>query len=139
VGCDDRYIRFSDNYFGQGAHASLPIWAYFMSKVAADPACNLDPNANFERPSTMLNDFNIDFISKDSTGLENINAIENSEDIKAESDYSIPEADPVIASPSIKTPAAKTPPLKSSPTKEGKTKTNKEGTKPKALFPPKKN
>ena len=135
VGCDDRYIRFSDNYFGQGAHASLPIWAYFMSKVAADPACNLDPNANFERPSSMLNDFNVDFISKDSTGLENINAIENTEDIKAESDYTIPDAEKKI------TPIKPTIPIKSN-SKDNKSKdikANKEAAKPKALFPPKKN
>lgn len=135
VGCDDRYIRFSDNYFGQGAHASLPIWAYFMSKVAADPACNLDPNANFERPSSMLNDFNVDFISKDSTGLENINAIENTEDIKAESDYTIPDAEKKI------TPIKPTTPIKSNSkdTKSKDIKANKEAAKPKALFPPKKN
>jgi penicillin-binding protein 1A len=66
VGCDDRYIRFSDNYFGQGAHAALPIWANFMSKVAKDPACNLDANANFERPSNVTSDFNVDFVSADS-------------------------------------------------------------------------
>ena len=125
VGCDDRYIRFSDNYFGQGAHASLPIWAYFMSKVAADPACNLDANASFERPSTMLNDFNVDFISKDSTGLEGMDDIINTEDIKAESDYTIPNAE-------------KTAPLKNN-SKDTKTKANKEGAKPKAIFPPKKN
>ena len=140
VGCDDRYIRFSDNYFGQGAHASLPIWAYFMSKVAADPACNLDPNASFERPSTMLNDFNVDFVSKDSTGLENMNVIENTEDIKAESDYTIPDAE--IASP-VKNniPLKSTAPIKnnSKDTKSKDTKANKEGAKPKALFPAKKN
>lgn len=119
VGCDDRYIRFSDNYFGQGAHASLPIWAYFMSKVAADPACNLDPNANFERPSSLLNDFNIDFVSKDSTGLENIDANGVIEDIKAESDYTLPAAEKTIPKNST-VPAVKK-------------------TKPKALLPPKKN
>ena len=119
VGCDDRYIRFTDNYFGQGAHASLPIWAYFMSKVAADPACNLDPNANFERPSSLLNDFNVDFVSKDSTGLENIDANGVIEDIKAESDYTLPAAEKTIP--------------KNSPAPAVKK------TKPKALLPPKKN
>jgi penicillin-binding protein 1A len=140
VGCDDRYIRFSDNYFGQGAHASLPIWANFMSKVAADPACNLDANASFERPSSMLNDFNIDFISKDSTGLEGMDDIINTEDIKAESDYTLPDAE--IASPVKNTaPNKTTPPIKnnSKDTKSKDTKANKEGAKPKALFPPKKN
>ena len=119
VGCDDRYIRFTDNYFGQGAHASLPIWAYFMSKVAADPACNLDPNANFERPSSLLNDFNVDFVSKDSTGIENIDANGVIEDIKAESDYTLPAAEKTIP--------------KNSPVPAVKK------TKPKALLPPKKN
>jgi penicillin-binding protein 1A len=57
VGCDDRYIRISDNYYGQGAQASLPIWAYFMNKVENDPACNLDPNATFARPDELLSDF----------------------------------------------------------------------------------
>jgi penicillin-binding protein 1A len=146
VGCDDRYIRFSDNYFGQGAHASLPIWANFMSKVAADPACNLDANASFERPSSMLNDFNIDFISKDSTGLEGLDEIITTEDIKAESDYTLPDAQ--IASPvknnlPVKNSASNktTPPIKnnSKDTKSKDTKANKEGVKPKAIFPPKKN
>ena len=134
VGCDDRYIRFSDNYFGQGAHASLPIWAYFMSKVAADPACNLDPNASFERPSSMLNDFNVDFVSKDSTGLESVDDIINTEDIKAESDYTLPDVEKNIA------PTKTVPPIKSSPANDNKkSKANKEAEKPKALFPPKKN
>jgi penicillin-binding protein 1A len=134
VGCDDRYIRFSDNYFGQGAHASLPIWAYFMSKVAADPACNLDPNASFERPSSMLNDFNVDFVSKDSTGLESVDDIINTGDIKAESDYTLPDVEKNIA------PTKTVPPIKSSPANDNKkSKANKEAEKPKALFPPKKN
>ena len=137
VGCDDRYIRFSDNYFGQGAHASLPIWAYFMSKVAADPACNLDPNANFERPSNLINDFNVDFVSKDSTGLENIDANEITEDIKAESDYSIPEAEKTIDSKNNLKQKSNAP-LKNMP-KDPKSKINKEAVKPKALFPAKKN
>jgi len=142
VGCDDRYIRFSDNYFGQGAHASLPIWAYFMSKVAADPACNLDPNASFERPMSMANDFNIDFVSKDSTGLEGIDDIINTEEIKAESDYTLPDAE--IASP-LKNiaPNKTTPPIKNNSkdtkSKDTKPKANKEAAKPKAVFPKKKN
>ena len=148
VGCDDRYIRFSDNYFGQGAHASLPIWAYFMSKVAADPACNLDPNASFERPMSMASDFNIDFVSKDSTALEGIDDIINTEDIKAESDYTLPDAE--IASPvknnlPVKNiaPNKTTPPIKNNSkdtkSKDTKPKANKEAAKPKAVFPKKKN
>ncbi len=120
VGCDDRYIRFSDNYFGQGAHASLPIWAYFMNKVTADPACNLDPNANFEKPSNIIGDFNnINFVSTDSTLLDTeIPSLIKDDEIKGESDYVIPAAE--------------------KPIKKEPAPTNKEALKPKALFPVKK-
>ncbi len=136
VGCDDRYLRFTDNYFGQGAHASLPIWAYFMEKVTNDPACNLDQNANFERPSNLLTDFNVNFISKDTVAIDkSINAIEKTEDVGAESDYKLsneaaPPAKPMA--PNNKVPNGKAP-LKN------ETKANNEVQKPKALFPPKKN
>lgn len=128
VGCDDRYIRFSDNYFGQGAHASLPIWAYFMNKVANDPACNLDPNATFARPDELLNDFNINFVNDDTTNVVTDPALENSEEIKAESDYELPASTPVAPA---NTPA---------PTNNKKVvvPSNKEAQKPKAVLPPKK-
>ncbi len=116
VGCDDRYIRFTDNYFGQGAHASLPIWAYFMSKVAADPACNLDPNANFDRPSNLSGDFNVNFVSKDS--LDTTLPLEM-EEVAPESDYTIPANTPKKEAP-------------------GNVKVNKELQKPKAIMPLKK-
>jgi penicillin-binding protein 1A len=127
VGCDDRYIRFSDNYFGQGAHASLPIWAYFMNKVANDPACNLDPNATFARPDELLNDFDINFVTKDTLAIETADVMESSEDIKAESDYELPATTPA--------PAANTPTPNN---KKVVVPANKEGQKPKALLPPKK-
>ena len=129
VGCDDRYIRFSDNYFGQGAHAALPIWANFMSKVAHDPACNLDANANFERPSNVTSDFNVDFVSADNIPFDNslIN-IEDNLDVKAESDYEIPAVKPAIPAASNKSENKKVSSSKEAPAK-----------KPKALFPPKKN
>jgi len=129
VGCDDRYIRFSDNYFGQGAHAALPIWANFMSKVAHDPACNLDANANFEKPSNVTSDFNVDFVSADNTPFDNnlIN-IEDNLDVKAESDYEIPAVKPAIPVNSNKSENKKASNSKEAPAK-----------KPKALFPPKKN
>jgi penicillin-binding protein 1A len=128
VGCDDRYIRFSDNYFGQGAHASLPIWAYFMNKVANDPACNLDPNATFARPDELLNDFDINFVTKDTLAIETAAAIESSEEIKAESDYELPVSTPA--------PAANTPTPNN---KKVVLPANKEGQKPKALLPKKTN
>jgi len=136
VGCDDRYIRFSDNYFGQGAHASLPIWAYFMNKVTNDPACNLDPNASFERPSNLVGDLNVNFVNQDSTNLINdIPDNQNIDDIKAESDYQIPANEKPAA------PAASKPiPNNTKGTNPPKTevKPNKEAQKPKAVFPGKK-
>jgi len=126
VGCDDRYIRFSDNYFGQGAHASLPIWAYFMEKVSNDPACNLDQNANFVRPSNLLNDFDVSFISKDTTAIDkSLPSIEKAEDVAAESDYALP------SSPKSQLPIKEVP-------KKQVVKENKEAIKPKAILPPKK-
>ena len=143
VGCDDRYIRFSDNYFGQGAHASLPIWAYFMNKVTSDPACNLDPNANFDRPSNMAGDFNVNFVNSDSTVIDTeIPTLLNDEEIKGESDYEIPATN----SQAVEKPAtinANTPvnakPLKpNTPIPSKKVEPNKEAQKPKAIFPVKK-
>jgi penicillin-binding protein 1A len=140
VGCDDRYIRFTDNYFGQGAHASLPIWAYFMNKVTSDPACNLDPNANFDRPSNMAGDFNINFVNSDSTELDTeVPTLINDEEIKGESDYEIPAAENTAvekpAAINTNTPAPK--PIKSNVPAKKET-INKEAQKPKALFPVKK-
>ena len=112
VGADDRYIRFSDNYFGQGAHGALPIWAYFMSKVANDPACNLDPNASFDKPSN-LPDFNVNFVGQDSVATD---LPVDVEDIKAETEKQ--------TSPGNK----KTVPA-----------TNKEAQMPKAIMPKKGN
>ena len=134
VGCDDRYIRFTDNYFGQGAHASLPIWAYFMEKVSNDPACNLDQNASFERPSSLSSDFNVNFVSKDTIAMDkSIPSIEKAEDVSAESDYTLPVNN--TKTNSVKTTNT---PVKDLPKKQ-EPKANKEAQKPKALFPPKKN
>jgi penicillin-binding protein 1A len=136
VGCDDRYIRFSDNYFGQGAHASLPIWAYFMNKVTNDPACNLDPNASFEKPSNLIGDFNVNFVNQDSTSLINdIPDNQNVDDIKAESDYQIPEAEKSTTNAHNKSLQNNT---KSNPIPKTEIKPNKDAQKPKAIFPGKK-
>lgn len=64
VGADDRFIRLnSANYYGQGAHAAMPIWAYFYAKAAADPNCGLDPSQAFVKPDVMSNDITIDYIN----------------------------------------------------------------------------
>jgi penicillin-binding protein 1A len=126
VGADDRYIRFTDNYFGQGAHGALPIWAYFMAKVANDPSCNLDPNASFVKP-TGMGDLNINFVGQDTTATD---IPLETEDIKAESDYILPDqvnsATPAAPQPVPTTPTTKKPTA------------NKEAQKPKAILPKKK-
>lgn len=128
VGADDRYIRFTDNYFGQGAHGALPIWAYFMAKVANDPACNLDPNASFDKPSGM-GDLNINFVGQDSSDTD---IPLETEDIKAESDYELPEE------VNNNAPSASAPqPVSNIPSTAKKPTANKEAQKPKAILPKK--
>lgn len=64
VGADDRFIRLnSASYYGQGAHAAMPIWAYFYAKAAADPNCGLDPSQTFVKPEVMTNDIILDYIN----------------------------------------------------------------------------
>ncbi len=128
VGADDRYIRFTDNYFGQGAHGALPIWAYFMAKVANDPACNLDPNASFDKPSGM-GDLNINFVGQDTSATD---IPLETDDIKAESDYELPDEGNNNA-PSA-TPQQ---PLSNIPNAAKKQTANKEAQKPKAILPKK--
>ena len=128
VGADDRYIRFTDNYFGQGAHGALPIWAYFMAKVANDPACNLDPNASFDKPSGM-GDLNINFVGQDSSDTD---IPLETEDIKAESDYELPDE------VNNNAPSATAPqPVSNIPNTAKKPTANKEAQKPKAILPKK--
>jgi hypothetical protein len=65
--------------------------------VTNDPACNLDQNANFQKPANLSADFNVQFISKDSALLDdNIPNLDNPEDIGAESDYQISSNTPVV-------------------------------------------
>jgi penicillin-binding protein 1A len=54
VGCDDRFIHFStESKNGEGGRAAMPIWAYFMTKAAADPNCGLDTKLTFVKPEAM--------------------------------------------------------------------------------------
>jgi penicillin-binding protein 1A len=136
VGADDRYIRFTDNYFGQGAHGSLPIWAYFMNKVANDPASNLDRNASFVRPDNLSTDFNVNFVGKDSS-IDLTLPDTDAEGIAAESDYSLLSNN----EPTVVTPIASNLPVNKStlpkkPTIEPKQATTP-ATKPKAVMPKK--
>jgi len=136
VGADDRYIRFTDNYFGQGAHGSLPIWAYFMNKVANDPASNLDRNASFVRPDNLSTDFNVNFVGKDSS-IDLTVPDTDAEGIAAESDYSLISNN----EPTIETPAVNNTPVNKSTLPKKSTSEPKQATtpanKPKAVMPKK--
>lgn len=138
VGADDRYIRFTDNYFGQGAHGSLPIWAYFMNKVANDPACNLDRNASFVKPDNLSTDFNVNFVGKDSSNDLTIPDLD-AEGIEAESDYSlISNNEPAVVTPVATTAPTNKPTVPKKPATEPK-QTTTPANKPKAVMPKKKN
>ena len=136
VGADDRYIRFTDNYFGQGAHGSLPIWAYFMNKVANDPASNLDRNASFVRPDNLSTDFNVNFVGKDSS-IDLTVPDEDVEGIEAESDYSLlSNNEPTVVTPVTSNPPVNKSTLPKKPTIEPKQATTP-ANKPKAVMPKK--
>jgi len=55
VGCESRAVRFRSTEFGQGAHAALPIFAYFIKDALADKELNLklDP---LDPPEILSND-----------------------------------------------------------------------------------
>ncbi len=64
VGADDRMIHFTtESKNGEGGRAAMPIWAYFMNKVAADPNCGMDTKLAFAKPDVMTNDITIDYIN----------------------------------------------------------------------------
>lgn len=42
VGCDSRKVRFRNTAYGQGAHAALPIFAYFIKKAKADSKLDIN-------------------------------------------------------------------------------------------------
>lgn len=50
VGGDDRDIHFDSTNLGQGAAVALPIWAYFMKKVYADPRLGYSSKSTFNIP-----------------------------------------------------------------------------------------
>ncbi len=64
VGADDRFIHFNtESKNGEGGRAAMPVWAYFMNKVAADPNCGLDTKLTFVKPDVMQNEITIDYIN----------------------------------------------------------------------------
>ncbi|WP_036876792.1 transglycosylase domain-containing protein [Xylanibacter oryzae] len=50
VGGEDRDIHFDNMQMGQGASMALPIWAYYMQRVFADPRLGYSPKAIFDLP-----------------------------------------------------------------------------------------
>ncbi len=50
VGGDDPDIHFNTMLYGQGAAGALPIWAYYMEKVLADPTLGYSAEAKFDMP-----------------------------------------------------------------------------------------
>jgi penicillin-binding protein 1A len=53
VGGEERDIHFDFTNEGQGASMALPIWAYFMKKVYADPKCGVSQTDAFMVPPGM--------------------------------------------------------------------------------------
>ncbi|WP_431243432.1 penicillin-binding protein 1A [Flavobacterium sp. P21] len=52
VGCEDRSARFKSLTYGQGATATLPVWAYFMKKCYGDESLQVS-KSEFERPANL--------------------------------------------------------------------------------------
>ncbi len=130
VGCENNYIHFSTTAMGQGANTGLPIWAYFMQKVHADPTLKISPNDKFIMPASMANESYEDFNSNVAPGAEAENTGNGSEqDYIDASGYGDDFATPGADKPEEKKPA---------PKKEEQ-KENKPATppQPKAVMPKK--
>jgi len=54
VGGEDRFMRFDDMKYGQGASSALPIWALFFKSLYANPTLGYDTTAVFEKPKGRL-------------------------------------------------------------------------------------
>ena len=54
VGGEDRFMRFDNMKYGQGAASALPIWAHFFKSVYADTTLGYDPEIKFEKPLKKL-------------------------------------------------------------------------------------
>ncbi|MCA6516376.1 MAG: penicillin-binding protein, partial [Chitinophagaceae bacterium] len=136
VGADDRFVRFKkESKNGEGGRAAMPIWAYFMRKAAADPACGIDTKMTFNRPEDINTDIQIDYSNgnvpimsgESETGggvVETGYDAGNTEVIGAESDTSL-----LGVRPKPSTSAGDQPPAKPAD--------NKTDTKSPANLPPK--
>jgi penicillin-binding protein 1A len=54
TGFESRFIHFRSTGFGEGANTALPIFAYYMKSVYADPKLGIQKNIDFERPKIPL-------------------------------------------------------------------------------------
>ena len=50
VGGDDRDIHFDSMDMGQGATMALPVFAYYMQQIYADPQIGINESAVFDMP-----------------------------------------------------------------------------------------
>jgi penicillin-binding protein 1A len=50
TGCEDRDIHFRSTRLGEGANTALPIFAFFMQKVYANPLLGIKKNVDFVKP-----------------------------------------------------------------------------------------
>jgi penicillin-binding protein 1A len=60
TGCDDRAAHFRSIDLGQGANMALPIWAYYMKKVYADPLLRISKRDFDAPPKGMMVEFDCD-------------------------------------------------------------------------------
>jgi penicillin-binding protein 1A len=56
VGGEDRSIHFNSLEMGQGASMALPIWAYYMKKVYANPSLGYSDKDVFDKPVNIKQD-----------------------------------------------------------------------------------
>ena len=61
VGCEDRAAHFRSLDLGQGANTALPVWAYYMKRVYADPSIKIS-REDFWKPNKS---WDIDFNCED--------------------------------------------------------------------------
>lgn len=83
VGGEDRWIRFLDLTYGQGAYMAKPLFKEFMKRVEADTTLGFDVKARFVRPQGDLGiEMNCDEYRNQDLDLENENFDEEfSEDL----------------------------------------------------------
>lgn len=57
TGAEDRGVRFSRLYYGQGANMALPIWGYYMKKIYKDGTLGVTELDEFQKPDA---DYDVD-------------------------------------------------------------------------------